>query len=161
MESDRLERVTRANIAEHIARVQEAMRRFHIYDPRFIFNLEESGVSFKNIPWRSLQKGIGPSEARLQSKAVIKKGKLVRVTVMCVVNAAGESFKPVIVYPGKQPHFRRVHGRYESVVNALLPCHFLQRDPPGVNTQIFYEWAKHFVEETSHLRDGGRNCYSY
>ena len=42
MESDRLERVTRANVAEHIARVQKAMRRFRIYDPRFIFNLDES-----------------------------------------------------------------------------------------------------------------------
>ena len=111
MESDRLERVTSANVAEHIARVPEAMRRFRIYDLRFIFNLDESGVSFKNMAGRSLRKGVGPSGARLQSKAVITKGKLERVTVMCVVNAAGESFKPVIVYPGKQPHFRRVHGR--------------------------------------------------
>ena len=88
--SDRLKLITCANVAEHISRVQEAMRHFRIYNPHFIFNLDESGVSFKNMARRSLRKGVGPSGARLQSKAVITKGKLERVTVMCVVNDTGD-----------------------------------------------------------------------
>lgn len=135
------------------------MRCFRIHDLRFIFNLDGSSISFKTIAGRILRKGFGPSGARLQGKAVTTKGKLERVMVMCVVNAAGESFKPVIVYPGKQPHLRRVHGRYKSAANALPPCYFFQRDLPGANTQIFHEWAKRFEEKTSHLRDGGRYWY--
>lgn len=127
----------------------------------FHFQPGPVGYKFQEYGGRSLRKGFGPSGAKLEGNAVTAKRKLERVTAMCTVNAAGESFKPVTVYPGKQPKFRCVHGRYESVVKTLLTLYLFHRDPPGANIQIFHEWAKTFVEETSHLRDEGRNWYSY
>lgn len=131
------------------------MERFNVRDPRRIFSLDESEVSFKNMAGWSLRKCIGRIDNNLQCRVVQTQGKLEQVTIMCVLNAAGESFKPVVVFPGKQPLFRRVCARYGNVLEYLPPCYVFQTDPPGVNSAIFFDWGTSFVTETANVRKGG------
>ena len=102
---------------------------------------------------RSLRKGIGVTNQSLVSAAVKTKGKLDRVTVMCVINAAGQEFKPVVVYPGKQPHYRRLGSSIQTVHQFLPPCYFYRRDPAGADSNSFNR-ALSFVKETEELRIG-------
>ena len=108
IEQNRITSITRSTICEYIARLQEPITHFGIHDPRLIFNFDETGVSFHEMAGRSLRKGIAVTNESFVSATVKTKGKLDRVTVMCVINAAGQVFKPVVVYPGKQPHSHRL-----------------------------------------------------
>lgn len=63
------------------------------------------------------------------------------VTLMRVVNAAGVAFKPAVVFPGKQQPFQVVNGRKGGLLTHLPPCYALKRDPAGVESSIFYDWA--------------------
>ena len=47
-------------------------------------------------------------------------------------------------------------GSYQTVQSYLPPCYFHQHDPAGVETVIFKEWANNWLEETAHLRKGGK-----
>ena len=135
--------------------MQEAMERFNVHDARRIFNIDESGVSVRNMARKSMRKGITiKGKDYAVSSLVRTRGSLDRVTVMCVVNAARESFKPVIVFPGKKPHYRRVNGVVETIHSYLTACYFYQRYSAGVDTSVFYDWAKSFVQETAYFRQG-------
>ena len=74
------------------------MDRFQIHDPNRLFNVDESGISFRKMGGRSLRRGIGNAcEKTLLSTMVRTRGSIERATVMCV-NAGGHSFKPVVVF---------------------------------------------------------------
>lgn len=73
-----------------------------------------------------------------------------------VINAAGEAFKPVVVYPGKQAHFRRVAGIVQTLHQFLPRCSFYQREMPGVDSAICLDWAR-FLEETRAMRSNGNH----
>ena len=138
IESRRIQAVTRRKVGEHIARMQAAMDRFNVHDARRIFNIEESGVSFRTLARKILRKGITTRDKQYAfSSLVSTKGNLDRVTVLCVVNAAGESFKPAVVFPGKQPHYRRVDEVVETIHSYLPTCYFYQRDSAGVDSSVF------------------------
>lgn len=72
------------------------------------------------------------NDTTLPSRIVHTKRKLDRVTIICFVNTAGEHFMPVVLYQGKQLHFRSVDGGYETVLEDLATCYVFQRDPLGV-----------------------------
>ena len=55
IEDKRIEAVTMRVVAEHIARVEAAIKRYNITDPRYVFNLDESGASFSKMTGRSLR----------------------------------------------------------------------------------------------------------
>ena len=152
IEDKRLAEVTMPVVCEHIAGVNAVLQRFNIKDPKYIFNLDQSGSSFAKMTGRSLWKGVGPKHTALIQSTVRTKGNLERVTVMPVVSAAGTTCKPVMGFPGKQAHFSRVKGEIQTLHSFLPPCYLYQRELPGVNTEIMYDWARHFVEETTNLR---------
>ena len=156
IESKRVEAVTRQNVCEHISRLQETMNRYGITEARRVFNLDESGVSFRKMGHCSCRKVVGLENNNFVCSLVRTKGNLDRLTVMCVVNAAGEQYKPVVVYPGKKAHFRRIHGSVETILDYLPPCYFYQREVAGVDSAIFLDWAKGFISETQNLRAGGK-----
>ena len=148
--------VTKERIAEHIARVQAALDIFNIKDPRFILNLEECGISFRESGRRLKAKAVGRNGSQLLS-TVVKTQNVEHVTVMGIGNAAGDSFKPVIVFPGTNQHFQRVKGRTEGLLTHLPPCYAYKRDPAGVDSATFYDWAKEFVFELDRYRPSGQN----
>lgn len=80
-----------------------------------------------------------------------------KVTLMTVASSRGDALQPVIVYSGKQLHIRRLVSRTVQLVHTyLLECYLYYRDPPGVDSDIFNNWAKNFIEEKGHLRSNGR-----
>lgn len=81
-------------------------------------------------------------------------GDLELLTVMEVVNAAGKSFNPIVDYPGEQPPFHRVDRKIETIHDYLPDRYFYKRGPPGVDSVIFLDCAKHCCVETSYLREG-------
>lgn len=73
---------------------------------------------------------------------------------MGLINAAGDVMKPVVVYPGKQAHFRRVSGTVQTLHQFLPQCYFYQRETPGVDSAIFLDWAKGFLDASSMRLNG-------
>jgi len=89
--------------------------------------MDKSGTSFERMTGRSLQKGIGRRHVALIHSVVRTKGNLDRVTVMRTVSAAGVELKPVIVFPGKQAHFREARGQVQTLHSFLPPCCLYKR----------------------------------
>ena len=133
VEDKRLLAITPSTVTEHIARVQAALDRYNIRDARCIFNVDQSGSLFARMVGRSLRKGIGKPGQTLEQSNVRTKGQLDRVTIMPVVSAAGSTFKPVIVYPGKNPHYRKVRGHWQDFTAVLPECYLFYREVPGVD----------------------------
>ena len=152
VEDKRLLAITSSNVTEHIARVQAALDRYNIRDARCILNVDQSGSSFARMVGRSLRKGIGKPGQRLQQSNVRTKGQLDRVTIMPVVSTAGSTFKPVTVYPGKNPHYRKVRGHCQELTAVLPEFYLFYREVPGVDTPIMMQWARNFVDEICHIR---------
>ena len=152
IEQSGVEALSKRVVAEHVARVQAASARFYIKDSKFIFNMDQSDASFEKMVGRSLRKRYAPKERVLVQTGIRTKGKLDRVTVMPVVSAAGVAYTPVIVFPGIQAHYRRVRGKSQTLEDVLPPYHLFQREIPGVNSEINFEWAQTFVDETAKLR---------
>ena len=52
VEDKRLAAITPTIVSEHIARIQAAIDRYNIRDSKFIFNIDQSGSSFKRTLWK-------------------------------------------------------------------------------------------------------------
>lgn len=161
VEAVRVQAVSRSNVSEHIARVQAAINRYSIRSASQIINMDQSGMSFEKIVGRSLRKGFCDAATRKCSLAVQKtlqtKGNLNRVTVMPVVSASGTAYKPVIVYPGKLPHFRTVNGKHETLYDSLPDCYIYYKETAAANSEIILDWAEKFLIETESIRSEGKH----
>ena len=91
----------------YIVRVQAACDHFCIKYSNCISTIDHSGAPFQNMVGRSLRQGYGFSERVLMQIGVRMEGKKEIVTVMPVFSAPGVASTPVIVFPGKQAHYRR------------------------------------------------------
>ena len=137
IECKRTDAVTMGHIGEHISRVKAALMRYNIREPRFIFNLDESGASFKKVTGRSLRKAVTTNSHTAIAVVCRTKGKLDHITVMSVANSAWVTLKYVVVYPGREVH-HRVVNRVGQFPQTFLPlCKFYLRDPAGVDSSIF------------------------
>lgn len=157
IEASRIASVTLENVCEHISRVDEAIKRFNIRDPNRIFNCDETGIILNKSSRRTLRKGVGGAHKTLQQIEIVTKGGLDHVTLMGIVSASGNAYKPAIIFPGKHARYRIVNGNVETMHTCLPPCYFYQKDPAGMNSQIFIDWARHFLNETEPLRRNGNH----
>lgn len=156
VEGLRLDALSPRNVIGHIARVRAAMKRFNINSPAQVFNMDQSGISLAKIVGRSLRKGVGPQNTILVQKTVRTKGSLDRVTIMPIVSADGKAYKPVVIFPGQRPHYRKVLGKLETLHSVLMDCYLFYRPMPGADSAIVRNWATKFVQETDSLRQGGK-----
>lgn len=159
VEDVRVAAVTKENVAEHISRVQAAIKRYNIKSAKQIVNMDQSGISFKKMVGRSLRKGFRDNSKGNKStvqNTLSAKGNLDRVTLMPVVAAHGSAFTPCVIYPGKQPHFRKVRGRFETLGDVLMKSHLYYNEHSAANSEIIYDWGKKFVEETQYIREDGK-----
>lgn len=85
------------------------------------------------------------------------RGTCDHVTLMSVVSAACETTKLLVVFPGVEARYgKRPNGKYETTSDYLAKPNYLHmRTVAGVDTNIFYAWAKRFVEQTAVLREDG------
>ena len=114
--------------------------------------MDQSGISFAKMVGRCLRKVIDSSGQTLTEKAIRTRGNLEGVAVMPVVTASGNTYSQVVVYPGTQAHYRKVRGQVQTVQQFLPKCYFYQREMPGVDSRIIYDWAQKFLEDTAELR---------
>lgn len=141
------------NLVKHFCRLRPDMKRFDIMDPTRIFNLDESGFSVKGMTL-GRSKFFVPKGRRGNSIESKFRGSCDHVTMMPVISAAGQILTPLFVLPRVEERYRkRSDGKWE------LPTHFLPQPKlvymnpvAGVDSNIFFSWAKQFVDETKFLR---------
>lgn len=107
------EATTANNIWEHIARIKAEAQSYNIESPLYIFNIEESGVSFKDMTGRKTY-GIEPRKNIIHTVARTV-GKLEHVKLMSVVTGVCRTYKPLFVFPGMQLHHRTVEVDKKSI----------------------------------------------
>lgn len=75
-----------------------------------MFNIDEIGVSFKKLSEGLAFLAVGSSKTTTFSTGALFKGKIDHLTLMPVVNAAGDTFSPVVIVPGVFVPFKKVNG---------------------------------------------------
>ena len=121
--------------------------------------MEECGISFDRMKSRSIHRDVTNASQTdsVTTMALCTKGNLKRVTTMAAVSADGRPYKPVVVFKGKQQHFRRVSNFVaQNVHDALPPSYVIKRHPAGMDSVILLSWTRNFLEETSKLRADGK-----
>lgn len=76
---------------------------------------------------------------------------------MIVVSGIGRTYKPVFFFPAREFHYRVVADDLQTALDWLPHCYFYQRDVVGVDSLIFNDWAKQFVEEKKEFRINGHH----
>ena len=155
IEEHRIQAVTCEKVSEHVARFEAGLKRYRIKDACRVFNLNECGMSFDRMSSRSLRRGVSHAQGgfTLYISGMRTKGRLNHVTLIAVIFAAWKAYTPAVIFPGKQPHFRRLANGSIQTVHTYLPDSYVyHRDPSRVDTAIFLSWARKFLDETAHLR---------
>lgn len=77
---------------------------------------------------------------------------------MPVIFAAGRIFTSLVVLPGSEARCRKQSdGKYETTFGYPPKPNYLSMRPvAGIDTNIFYQWAFNFVQESSFFRIDGR-----
>lgn len=122
MDDERLDAVTRENIADRLARLQGAILFDNNNDSKFLFNMDQSGSSFAKMIGRLLRRGCLTRKQNLVLyKTLQTKGNLDRVTIFSVVSASGKAYTPVVNFSGRHPHFGRKGGKIQTLNDVMLP----------------------------------------
>lgn len=160
VEDARVKAVTEGNVVEDITRIQAAFNRYNIKSPSQVVNMDQLGMRFKKMVGKSLRKGFVDRSRSKKNIALQRtldsKGGLDRVTLMPAVSACGKAYTPCVVYPGKQPHYRKIYGRYETLNDVLMPCHLFHNETSAANSEIIYNWGLKFFKETKTVLAGGK-----
>ncbi len=146
-------------VAVHFARIKSLCSNHNIANGCYIFNLDESGFFIRGMALGGREKCVVEEEVRPNTRYLKFQGFIDHVSVMPVVSATVQVYTPVFILPGKKAKYRkRPDGRYETPQDFLpSPCYMYMREIAGMDSDIFYSWAQHFVLETAHLRRGGQS----
>lgn len=157
LEQVRAEAMNPSTVAKHFARIVALCEHYEIRDASQMFNLDETGFSIKGMRTGGRTKCVVPKNARANSRDVTFRGSIDHVTFMPVVSASGQLYTPVCVLPGVEAKYRKTQRGYETPSDYLPSPHYLyMRAIAGVDSNIFFDWAKNFVDETAHLRRNNR-----
>ena len=97
-------------------------------------------MSFERMNRRSLRRGVSHASQQnsIDVAGMRARGNLNHVTMMVAVPANSHAFKPVIVFPGKLPHYRCISSGTIQIVHEFLPPSYIyHRNPAGVEKTIF------------------------
>lgn len=79
------------------------------------------------------------------------------MTVMLVINAAGQNYTSDILYHWKQVHFCIVNVILQTHSDVQLRCYYHTIEDDGVDTLVFFTWAKQVIKDIfRHLVGGQR-----
>lgn len=158
LENERAQAMSPEHVAEHFARVRTVLDKYRITEPTHVFNLDECGFSVKGMTWGRRVKRVVHAGTTSFQRTLTWTGSVDHVTCMAVVSAAGKAWTPAFVLPGVLARYRRRQdGRWETPSDFLpKPNYLYQREVAGMDSDIFYSWAKAFVEETALLRTDGK-----
>lgn len=153
LEQVRVDAMSPTIMATHFARLHHVYQKFNIVNPSQIFNIDESGFSVKSAT-RTRTKAVFDGNERPNALALKWAENADHTTIMPVVSADGSVWTPVVIIPGARAKYRtRDDGIIESPGSFLPPNAVLgYREPAGMDTELFKEWAKNFIHETTALR---------
>ena len=127
--------------------------------PCLIFNADEPDAPFGNMAGRSLRKGMFYAQRCSTISALVRtRGNLERFNVICVVNAAGERFKHVILFPGKQLYYRKVRGTIEREHSYLLACDFIRESVVVLTLRSFLIGPRNLSPRQQICSRQGKTC---
>lgn len=98
-------------LTEHFVRIEAAINRFNIRNPKYVFNANQCGALFQKTNGRYLREKIGRFGSRPVQRALITKRYLENFTKMLVVSASGKNHKLFIIFPKKIAQYRKVQGQ--------------------------------------------------
>lgn len=93
---------------------------------------------------------------RGKTREIRFRGTCCHVTLMTVVSAIVQLFKTLLVIPGVQTQYRKwSNGKHENPSDYLpITSHLQMRKMSGVDTDIFYSWARGFMIYEKHVGRG-------
>lgn len=99
------------------------------YDPKHVFNVDETGLIWKRLPKRTFI-------SKTEKYAPGFKASKDRLTLLLGGNANGNfKFKPFLIYHSENP--RAMKG----CSNNLLPVHWRANKKPWMTTSLFQNWV--------------------
>lgn len=112
------------NVCEHTACAQAAIKQYNIKDSVHIFNIDESGITFKFLCCTSLRKGVGRSSKHIYHLEITTKRNWDRVTSMYVFSAAGKAYSlgVVLCFLKQRARYCYVSGSIQTLRTYLLCC---------------------------------------
>ena len=148
------------NLTNHFATLEKIIKDNNI-QARCIWNLDETGAT----PAREC-KGVSDANFYLTRAGIgdAKVGHFVnvnRVTMIPAICANGDAMKPLFVFKGSRLPFRQVVRDGITTTDSVadfLPSEYLlacRQENGGVNTEIFYNWAIHFVKHVQQHTPNG------
>ncbi|XP_072264045.1 tigger transposable element-derived protein 1-like isoform X2 [Pyxicephalus adspersus] len=118
------------NEAEKFAREFQAWTILHGYKPEQVFNCDETGLFWKQMPKRTF---ITKEEKRMPGYKPMKD----RLTLLFCANASGDlKIKPMLVYHSETPRI----FKKENVCKPLLSVYWKSDTKAWVTRRIFTEW---------------------
>lgn len=101
-----------------------------------VLNLDDIGTIFKSSVLRRKLKSLGSKGQNVLKTAVRRKNNH-HITVVSVVLAFVFVFKPCVVYPSIQAHYRSMNGLNELLNDLLMSFYLYQREKSAVDRSVF------------------------
>lgn len=141
-------------LAAHFVRTEAIYAKYNIRDSRQVFNIDETGVSFRDLSRGRCIRAAGSSQSEVVSAGARFRGNIDHVTLMPVVSADGSAYTPLVVIPGKRAPWKKVDGSILTVNDVIMPGTLLcmREGRASVDKHIFFKWAEIFIRETEALR---------
>ena len=104
-----------------------------LYDPKYIFNLDESGQFYRTVPDKTLHVRGTDCKGGKRSKE--------RLTAMLCVNIKGEFEKPLIIGRCEKPRC------FKHINTKTLPVVWKSNKRAWMTAALFKEWLERFNEK--------------
>lgn len=128
--------MTTEAVDEHICRLNAIIERYDIRHARQILNLDQCCVFFRATGRRAKRKMLMKKNTAKLCKTIVKTKNIDHVAIISVLSASGFEYKPVVVYPGVQAHYRKVRGTTDTLHDHLILCKLSLKKSAGVDSKI-------------------------
>ncbi|CAH2088935.1 unnamed protein product [Euphydryas editha] len=123
-------------VNDFFEKLEKVMNENGINDPRYIFNVDETGLTTVQRKPRKIlaQKG------KHQVGAITSGERGTTTTAVCCASAAGYFIPPLIIFKRKRAKDELKDGAPPGAIFAFNP------ESGYINKEIFFVWMQHFVE---------------
>ncbi|CAK1578118.1 unnamed protein product [Parnassius mnemosyne] len=123
-------------IKDFFEKLEKVMDEHGIHDPRYIYNVDETGLStVQRKPRKILAK-----KGKHQVGALTSGERGFTTTAVCCASAAGHFVPPLVIFKRKNAKDELRDGAPPGSIFAFNP------DSGYINSEIFFVWLQHFVE---------------
>ena len=149
-------------LTTHMASIGKLIKENNI-SPDCIVNIDETGMSPNKDGLRSdKRKAYHTRGSRPERRSPIFRN-IEHITLLPVVFANGDCGRPLFVLKGKQLKYQVVDEDTSENVETVANClpvgslTVMREDVAGVDSAIFFGWAKQFAADCKHVTANGRS----